>query len=107
MNAPDCDEPTVYVLLTVPKIGFEPPPGATGSLAEERAKVSKRGKSDPKHQRVLRRVGHFIQEAWVERGVFQTDPVRIWRAGPTAGQYAQAHWSLGIGVFSLSTPSKV
>src|SRR5580704_18576343 len=66
MNAPDCDEPTVYVLLTLPKIGFEPPPGATGSLAEERAKVSKRGKSDPKHQRVLRRVGHFIQEAWVE-----------------------------------------
>src|SRR5215472_13450342 len=25
MNAPDCDEPTVYVHLTVPEIGFEHP----------------------------------------------------------------------------------
>ena len=31
MNAPDCDEPTVYVFLTVPEIGFEPPPGAAVS----------------------------------------------------------------------------
>ena len=27
--------------------------------------------------------------------------------GQPLGQYAQAHWLLGIGVFLLSTPSKV
>jgi hypothetical protein len=31
MNAPDCDEPPVYVFVTVPAIGFEPPPEAAVS----------------------------------------------------------------------------
>ena len=47
MNAPDCDEPTVC-RVDGAEIGFEPTWG-NWLVAEERAEVSKRGKSDPKH----------------------------------------------------------
>src|SRR6185437_11679705 len=50
-------------------------------VAKERDKISRRGKTDPKHKRVLHRVYHLIELVRVKSPVAQANKVRVRRAG--------------------------